>query len=443
MKKTTAYILFAAFLAASCQQQEEVDILTGERVRFSAGIESSLETKSSSEDTGIVGIPTGEMGFTLDFSTSEGIGTTPIVTKGTQYNTTGSQQNLSTYAGSIDEILVWGYNGDATTYINGETATEYDGVWDTDNGHYWKTQDKKTFYSCANLPSSGVSMACSSTAMTMTVSSIPAKAENQTDVLMASYKSGADEKINNIPLTFQHAMTAVVFKKGNVEGTFDIKSISLSGVHASGVATMAGTSFSWGSESGSATVTASADDAFLLIPQDLAAKNVTATIVFNNGTKDVTIQTVLNTGSWEVGKTNTYTINYAVPNLSVAVDYTNNGSSVSGISITKTGIMAYVRAAIVCHMVDDDGLVHSTAEGTMSGFNSTDWEKGTDGFYYYKNPVSSAKDASGTVTNQVTTLNSLCTGYTLPAESGLTCRFNIAAQAVQYDPSKTCQQAFN
>lgn len=442
MKKTTKYILFAAFLAAGCQQ-EKVEIQTSERIRFSAGIESSLSTKASSEATGITGIPTSETGVTLDFSTSTGIGAASIETKGAQYNTTGSAQDLSTYAGSIGQIRIWGYNGDATTLIDGETAKEYDGVWDTDNGHYWKTPDKKTFYSCANLPSSGVSMACSSTAMTMTVSSIPAKAENQTDVLVANYKSGADEKISYITMNFRHAMTAVVFKKGSVEGTFNIKSITLSGVYASGTATMAGTSFSWGLESGSATVTAAADDAFLLIPQDLADKNVTATIVFNNGTKDVTIQTVLNTGSWEAGKTNTYTINYAVPNLSVAVDYTNSGTAISGISITKTGIKAYVRAAIVCHMVDGEGLVHSTAEGTMNGFNSTDWEKGSDGFYYYKNPVSSAKDASGTVTTQTTTLNGLCTGYTLPTESGLTCKFNIAAQAVQYDPSKTCQQAFN
>ena len=441
MKKFTAYITFAALLAAGCQQ-EDVSIPSDDRVRFSAGIESLATKVSDNEDRLVEGIPTDLDGFTLDHCSAYGIGVKTIETKGAQINTTGSEKSLNDYVGAISEFHIWGYNGDNSAFITNEIAQLQEDIWDTDLGHYWKTNDAKTFYAYANTPASGTSVSCSTSGLQMTVSAIPAKASDQKDVLMARYKSGAPEKIVKVPLSFQHAMTAVVFKKGTVEGTFTIKSVTLSGVYSSAKAVFDG-SVAWSDKSGSATVTGSEDDAFLLIPQDLATQNVTATIVFNNGTKDVTIQTVLNTGSWEMGKTNTYTINYAVPNLSVAVDYTNGGSSVSGIKVTKTGIKAYVRVAIVCHMVDGDGLVHSTPEGTMSGFNGTDWEKGTDGFYYYKNPVSAARDASGaTLTNQTTALNSLCTGYTLPTESGLTCKFHIAAQAVQYDPSKTCQQAF-
>ena len=441
MKKFTAYITLAALLAAGCQQ-EEVSIPSDDTVRFTAGIES-MATKASSDEDRMEGIPTNMDGFTLDYSSAYGIGMEAIETKGAQINTTGSQKSLNGYASAISKFNVWAYNGDNSAFITNEIAQLQEDIWDTNVGHPWKTEDTKTFYAYANTPASGTSVSCSTSGLQMTVSAIPAKASDQKDVLVARYKSGAPEKIVNVPLSFQHAMTAVVFKKGTVEGTFNIKSVTLSGVYSSAKAAF-DSSVAWSDKTGSATVTGTVDDAFLLIPQGLAAQNVTATIVFNNGTKDVTIQTVLNTGSWEVGKTNTYTINYTVPNLSVAVDYTNSGTAISGISITKTGIKAYVRAAIVCHMVDGEGLVHSTPEGTMSGFNSTDWEKGTDGFYYYKNPVSAARDADGTaIANQTTALNSLCTGYTLPTESGLTCKFHIAVQAVQYDPSKTCQQAFN
>lgn len=59
------------------------------------------------------------------------------------------------------------------------------------------------------------------------------------------------------------------------------------------------------------------------------------------------------------------------------------------IKLTNTGTTnAFVRASIVTYYVDADKNVVGSVPATLSTFNlSANWEKGSDGYYYYKKPV--------------------------------------------------------
>ena len=59
------------------------------------------------------------------------------------------------------------------------------------------------------------------------------------------------------------------------------------------------------------------------------------------------------------------------------------------IKLTNTGTTnAFLRASIVTYYVDANKNVVGSIPAALSSFNlSTNWEKGSDGYYYYKKPV--------------------------------------------------------
>ncbi len=248
-------------------------------------------------------------------------------------------------------------------------------------------------------------------------------------------------------------MTAVKFVAGSIESPFTVKSVTLSGIYSSGTVTQTGSALSdiaWSGRSGSASTSGTPGEYFILIPQNLATKNVSATIVVNDGSKDVTIKSVLNSGEWRQGCTNTYTINYAVPELSVIVIFNETDKTdIYNPAIKKKGVKAWVRAAVVSSQYKIEGSTEYVYSSTLlpgsslTGFNSTDWTEGTDGFFYYNVPVEAPKDANGVITGKETSLNPLFTRYTFPTGTGLKCHVTVTAQAVQYIGQTNCQEAFN
>lgn len=449
MKKATSYIIaLTAIFVVGCQQQEEASTPSlGDKIRFTAEIENGIETKSMEEEGLTSETATDVDGFTLSLVSTPGIMQDGAVTKGGLVNTTSGPVPYFSVSESLGSFKVAAFNGDGTEFIAPQNSVTDGDTWGTSVDYYWNTDDTKSFAAYANLPSYA-SVAREYNKMTLTVGSIPSAAADQKDILLAYSKLAKPGK-SIVPLTFMHPMTAVRFVAGSIESPFTVKSVTLSGIYSSGTVTQTGSALSdiaWSGRSGSASTSGTPGEYFILIPQNLATKNVSATIVVNDGSKDVTIKSVLNSGEWRQGCTNTYTINYAVPNLSVTVDYTNSGTAISAMKISKTGIKAYVRAAVTAYMCDASGLVHRnvdfSSEGTLTGLNTTDWLLGTDGFFYYSTPVS-AEINNGLITNQTTSINPLFSSYTFPVESGLHGEIHIAVQAAQYTQDLTGQNIKN
>lgn len=69
-----------------------------------------------------------------------------------------------------------------------------------------------------------------------------------------------------------------------------------------------------------------------------------------------------------------------------------NGNEKSDVKIKNTGNTdAYIRAAVIITWKDSDGNISAVAPVAGTDYNITyqigDWIKGSDGYYYFKNPV--------------------------------------------------------
>lgn len=251
------------------------------------------------------------------------------------------------------------------------------------------------------------------------------------------------DEFSLVPLTFYHALSGVRFKADKTladnESGLVINSITLSGLKSTGTCTFdpaasgskSSNKISWSNygtnNDGTYTQTFdytvpstldTDDDAtiygaengtganknFMLIPQTYGpatGSNATAaTITIDYTFKGVpkTKSTLLASGTtnvtWLPGKLYTYAIRKVVNNIDVSVVETFSASSKTktDVSVKNTGTAnAYIRAAVVAYWVNADGTVIAplnftdTNQCTFSGFDTTKWIEGSDGFYYYPN----------------------------------------------------------
>lgn len=158
------------------------------------------------------------------------------------------------------------------------------------------------------------------------------------------------------------------------------------------------------------------DKTFMVVPQT-TGENVVLSIVYtisvNGNTKKYKKSVAFNGRTWQAGKLYTYTIeaNHVAVTVTDTMADTGSGASArstkSNVVMTNTGnVDAYLRAAIVGNWYDTHGAstaaaddknkiyyqivqpwTNSTSEGSFTDFDSTNWEEGTDGFYYYKYKV--------------------------------------------------------
>ncbi len=64
-----------------------------------------------------------------------------------------------------------------------------------------------------------------------------------------------------------------------------------------------------------------------------------------------------------------------------------DGTTKSNVNIKNTGSTdAYIRATVVANWYDADGNIVAPWTDNIS-YNTTDWTKGSDGYYYHKQPV--------------------------------------------------------
>lgn len=97
--------------------------------------------------------------------------------------------------------------------------------------------------------------------------------------------------------------------------------------------------------------------------------------------------------------------------ITTTVDETLDGNTKSDVSIKNTGDTdAWIRAAIVVTWKNESGDVYGTAPAagtdyTMTLDLSNGWERGDDGFYYWKSPVAPAGNTGILITSCTYTAN--------------------------------------
>ena len=346
MKRISKYsILFSAAMLAvasltGCQRDE----LAGEAgngsdiLSFSVGFAGSGEltaTKGATltSDDGTVSIPVScsvTDGIEVDLP---GARKSASATRGTQIN------SESEFLGEgLTSFTAAGWNGDKTEFVPSSPATVVsysDGKWKTDATYKWRGSDSKTFLAYANLPSSGATVANSvdpAVKQTFTYT-VPTDARQQNDIMLGWYE-GNGGGTATAAITMVHPLTAVVFKKGEINAdAIAIKSISISGIYESGTAdvtySLSGStvvpSYTWSSRTGSQTVTLNpAEDAtelevsadnvigepFIVLPQNVTASTLKLTVTVVKDGEESVLAAFIPAGTWQEGKTNTYTIGY-------------------------------------------------------------------------------------------------------------------------------------
>lgn len=255
----------------------------------------------------------------------------------------------------------------------------------------------------------------------------PKDASAQPDVVFAI---APDQKKGGgpVPLRFHHALSAIVFKVGNMPSGIKLESIAISGVHASGTCTMEGVksedepldiSFEWActddqtfvyTESlGSVapnmgTQMGGAEATFMMLPQEMSGETklvFTFSVGENENRKNYVLKKKFkdiigtdgkNIDEWKAD--HRYIFKIGLPDdIDVTVEDEYTRLVKSNVTIQNTGIVTgYIRAAIVGYWKNAEGVIEApwspgNGEGTFDGLNDTDWKKGEDGFYYHLQPV--------------------------------------------------------
>jgi len=245
----------------------------------------------------------------------------------------GCINSLSSIDPEFKSFMLWGYDGTKKD-IDGRTVKRFDsGVWGfEDKPLVWVDGKTRTFWSYANLPSYVTVTANSSTQATVTVTSagIPVAVANQWDPLVGYYNGkGVNGKASII---FYHPLTAVKFVTGNKGDSkyniTGISSVTMKNVHKSGTATTSnGTSYSW-TPSGTTNVTGgftgtASTIPFIVIPQNLSSNPVLVEItVTRSSGGNKTMYATLDSGSWEAGKLNVYTLDYVNDTMTATLTVT-------------------------------------------------------------------------------------------------------------------------
>lgn len=297
-------------------------------------------------------------------------------------------------------------------------------------------------------------------------------AEAQPDLVFA-ITPNKDNTSGTVNLNFQHALSAVVFKIGNVPDNVTIKDISFTKVLSVGNCAMklngSNIDFTWtptGTLDATYTQTfnedidseneissISTETCFMMIPQTLTADALLAISMKVNGRSYILekkLTEVMTTPQWVANKKYTYII--SLPDeVKVHVDDKVDEATEkikSDLVIKNTGLSPiYVRAAIIGNWVTEKIVGTTTTYDVVADWLSTDgtfdwggeepnsattpvrnWLKGPDGFYYYTKEIARGGAVPAT--------DKLFNTYTLTANSPVpdaVLDLTIAVQALRWD----------
>lgn len=302
-------------------------------------------------------------------------------------------------------------------------------------------------------------------------------AEAQPDLVFAITPNQNKEN-GTVDFDFQHALSAVVFKIGNVPNNVIVNTVTFENVYAAGECKMkldGNVVFSWSNPTGvakksySQTLTTtdpvqkdqeiskvSDETCFMMVPQTLPQEAKLVIDITVNGrpyTLDKNLKDIMTSLKWEANKKYTYIISLpdeVKVNVDDDVDEESTHRVKSDLEITNTGIAPiYVRVAMIGNWVDQDNR-DIVADWRNTGDETTDdgifdwisgephapdgknnytrnWVKHDDGFYYYMKEI--ARGAS------IPEDDLLFEKYTLKEENapvpGANLELTIAVQALR------------
>lgn len=127
---------------------------------------------------------------------------------------------------------------------------------------------------------------------------------------------------------------------------------------------------------------------------------------------------------------------FSVSKVKCEVNLEETGTVKQNIKVENTGeVEEYVRATIVVSWIDGQGdTVAQTvipSDYTMS-LNNTDWFKGSDGYYYYKEKVEAGAQTENLI-------NSFTADTTY---EGQTLKLDVVASAIQGDPKTAVESVW-
>ena len=289
-------------------------------------------------------------------------------------------------------------------------------------------------------------------------------AERQPDLIFAMAPNQSKQSINGaVQLKFYHALSAIVFKVGEMPVGTKITNLTIADVKESGNCTMTLATdgkidFDWTPNGDSKTYTQAfnkenvkegdfiSEDAttFMMIPQTLTDEShlvIRFTIGQHNYEYEHPLiitdeeDNVLSS-QWEPNKKYIYTLSTTeVVEVDVTDQVTGENQTVKEqVKIQNTGLTpSYIRAAIVGYWVNEGGDIVASwntedGVGTFTGLEgNTAWIEGADGFYYHEKVVN-----PGMYTDELFTRYEL-TGN--PPIVGASLELNIVVQAVKSIPT--------
>ena len=293
----------------------------------------------------------------------------------------------------------------------------------------------------------------------------------QQDLLMAHYfGKGTDNTLGEssaavdgvATMKFSHALSSVTFKAGEGLDGIKINSIKLVdiGKKAScNVSFESDSTYWWNAPEpadtthytktfspaiAASTLSEASGATFLVIPQTFgtgSTARIVLTITCGGVTYNVSSKLAdasadpSRTTTWKAGKTTVYTINYGDVGVTIEDEVTDKNVKQNLVITNTGGVKAYIRAVIVADWCDDEGNVVApwdSSTGTFTGFHGAGWIPGSDGYYYYTNPVAPSQSPAP-----------LFETYTPPVSpvEGAHLEMTIATQAVIWDEKKECVEA--
>ena len=379
------------------------------------------------------------------------------------------------------------YNGETRDYFNIELNSNGSSVG---TGYYWPISTPETFITffghaknqntgeIASLvfdPKNTTGSFSYTLPAAATEDGKPADATVQPDILVAiaPYQSNTGNPVN---LNFYHALSAIVFKVGDIPADFRVESVEFTNLPVEGDCDFAYENgivgYEWEAKEEKRKFTqtfekqmsngqgviadpmvSSKEQTFMMIPGEIPSDSELIIHVGfqkkegeQNTTYDISLNLKSLLATWKPGKVYSYKIS-SLEEVDVEVDdeVVNNGSRKENLSISNTGLASsYMRAMLVGYWVrtDDKGndiILGQWKQPSIGGarnyspdgeFESTaleaDWFIDSNGFYYYKYPVPAGK----------TIPTKLFESYTLtgtPPAAGAELVLSIAVQAVKSD----------
>lgn len=480
--KKPALLLSASlglWLGVSCQD----DITTGQSLPLGDEIQFSIASDSIGENQSVGTVSRSASRVSTHFLTVIGEDSLYLEVKEEENNRpfyTATEDTVESRGASYDNtnkplnsFFLTAFLEDGAQFMKDEVVTKTGNDWEYSPVKYWPQNQAVHFFGYARSKENGTlgnhnytrDEKNGSYAHTFDYTMPSGDATNQPDLIVAITPNQTKQSINGkVMMSFKHALSAIVFKVGEVPNETKLKSISFSGLYASGTGQIDQTNaITWSEHSGSGTYaqtfenipltdkqgeetvisTKDNETCFMMIPQTFKED---ATITFSfaigpNG-KDYTVSMTLEDilEKWEANKLYTFTIklpdDVKVEVNEVFTEYSNvkkdvyiSNPSVSKIYVRATVVGCWINANgdALASWIAPDNISAAAPEGADGEFVlpngwSNSWLVGTDGYYYYKYPIS-----YGEATTE------LFDSYTLtaaPPVAGTTLELSVIAQSV-------------